>query len=276
MYDLSGKVAIVTGAGGEHTLGRAIAGRLAREGAAIVVNDIVERREGTAGWSGLPDIVGEIESNGGEALSVVADVSDSSHVETMVRRTLERFDRIDILVNSAGALAGTDRKLVVELEEDAWDLVQNVNVRGTFLCSRAVARRLIAQDQGGRIINISSTAGKVGVARYAAYCASKFAIRGFTQALAQELGQYGITVNAVCPGLTETGRLDDMAAALAPDGVSPADFRGEMIQNAIRRTPLGRLGQPSDVAGTVAFLSSAEAGFLTGLSVNVAGGCTMD
>ncbi len=276
MYDLSGKVALVTGASGERGLGRAIALRLAEEGADVVVNDIVAQREGSVGWGGLPDVVREIEALGRQALSIVADVSDSKQVDDMVRQALERFAQIDILVNNAGARAGRDRMPVVDLDEKAWDLVQRVNVKGTFLCCKAVARSMIDQGQGGKIINMSSVSGKKGSARYAAYCASKFAVRGFTQSLALELAPYRITVNALCPGLIETERVDDMAAALAPEGLSAEEYRQQMMTRVTSGTPLGRIGQVSDVAKIAAFLASSESDFITGLSVNVAGGSHMD
>lgn len=276
MYDLSGKVALVTGASGERGLGRAIALRLAEEGADVVVNDIVAQREGSVGWGGLPDVVREIEALGRQALSIVADVSDSKQVDDMVRQALERFAQIDILVNNAGARAGRDRMPVVDLDEKAWDLVQRVNVKGTFLCCKAVARSMIDRGQGGKIINMSSVSGKKGSARYAAYCASKFAVRGFTQSLALELAPYRITVNALCPGLIETERVDDMAAALAPEGLSAEEYRQQMMTRVTSGTPLGRIGQVSDVAKIAAFLASSESDFITGLSVNVAGGSHMD
>ena len=276
MYDLSGKVALVTGASGERGLGRAIALRLAEEGADVVVNDIVAQREGSVGWGGLPDVVREIEALGRQALSLVADVSDSKQVDDMVRQALERFAQIDILVNNAGARAGRDRMPVVDLDEKAWDLVQRVNVKGTFLCCKAVARSMIDRGQGGKIINMSSVSGKKGSARYAAYCASKFAVRGFTQSLALELAPYRITVNALCPGLIETERVDDMAAALAPEGLSAEEYRQQMMTRVTSGTPLGRIGQVSDVAKIAAFLASSESDFITGLSVNVAGGSHMD
>ena len=137
MYDLSGKVAVVTGAGGRHGIGRAIALRLAQEGADVVVTDIDRGPEGIrpedrqAGWQGLPSVVGEIESLGRQALGLLSDVSDSAQVADMVRRTLERFGQIDILVNNAGSRPGRDRVPVVDLEEDAFDEVMRVNVRGT-------------------------------------------------------------------------------------------------------------------------------------------------
>ena len=183
MYDLNGKVALVTGAGGERGLGRAIAVRLAEEGADVIVNDLSAQTPGTTGWGGLPAVVQEIETLGRRGLDIFADVSNSSQVDEMVRQALREFGRIDILVNNAAAPAGRDRVPVVELEEDAWEQVQRVNVKGTFLCCRAVARTMTDRGKGGKIINISSTAGQTGYARYAAYCASKLAIRGFTQAL---------------------------------------------------------------------------------------------
>jgi NAD(P)-dependent dehydrogenase (short-subunit alcohol dehydrogenase family) len=209
-------------------------------------------------------------------LSLVADVSNAEQVDEMVAQTLDTFGQVDILVNNAGALAGRDRVPVVELEEDAWDYVQNVNVKGTFLCCRAVARAMIERGQGGKIINISSTAGKRGVARYAAYCASKFAVRGFTQALALELAPYHINVNAICPGLTDTERVAEIAAALAPAGVSAEAQRQLMIEQATSATPWGRIGQADDMARTAAFLASAESEYLTGVSITVAGGSYMD
>jgi NAD(P)-dependent dehydrogenase (short-subunit alcohol dehydrogenase family) len=275
VYDLNGKVALVTGAGGKQGLGRAIALRLAKEGADVVVNDIVARHTGSPDWAGLPDVVREIEALGQRSVAIVADVSDAQQVEAMVQQVLEQFGRIDVLVNNAGAPAGRDRVPVIELEADAWDLVQRVNVRGTFLCCRAVAREMIAQGQGGKIINMSSIAGKQGMARFAAYCASKFAIRGFTQALAMELAPHQINVNAICPSLIATERLGDMAAALAPEGTSIEAYRMQMLADATAGTPIGRMGQPADVAQVAAFFASDQSDFLTGVSISVAGGSCM-
>ena len=273
MYDLGGKVALVTGAAGKDGLGRAIALRLAQAGASLAVNDLEQARSQRGR---LDDVVAAIQALGQSALPVYADVTIAEQVERMVAATIERFGRIDILVNNAGAPAGKDRVPVVDLTESAWDLVQNVNVKGVFLCSRAVARALIAQGQGGKIINISSQSGKQGVPRYAAYCASKFAVCGFTQSLAHELGAYGIHVNAICPGLLATERIDDMAAALAPAGFSAAEQRQAMIESAINNTPLGRMALTSDIANMAAFLASDQSDFLTGLSLSVTGGASMD
>ena len=166
MYNLEGKVALVTGAGGQRGMGRAIATRLAQEGADVVVNDIAANpysdRASDSGseWGGIAQVVEEIEATGRQAISVMADVSDSTQVQQMVRRALAHFGHIDILVNNAGSRPGPDRVPVVDLEESAFDEVQRINVKGTFLCSQAVAREMVRRGQGGKIIIISSVAGK--------------------------------------------------------------------------------------------------------------------
>ena len=282
MYDLNGKVAIVTGAGGRHGIGRAIALRLAQEGADVVVTDIqrsldhMRPADRQAGWRGLPSVVEEIEALGRQGLGLYSDVSDSAQVTDMVGRTLEQFGRIDILVNNAGSQPGPDRVLVVDLEESAFDEVMRVNVRGTYLCSKAVAQHMIGRGGGGKIIVISSGAGKRGRARFAAYCASKFALIGFTQSRAQELGEHKINVNAICPGLVDTERTDFIAAALAPEGQSAEEHRVLMIRERSEAIPLGRVAAGEDIARTAAFLASSESDYLTGLSISVAGGSEMN
>ena len=282
MYDLTGKVAVVTGAGGRHGIGRAIALRLAQEGADVVVTDIqagleaIRPEDRQAGWEGLPSVVGEIESLGRQSLGLTSDVSDSAQVAGMVERTLEQFGKIDILVNNAGSRPGRDRMPVVDLDEDAFDEVMRVNVRGTYLCSKAVARHMIQREGGGKIIIISSGAGKRGRARFAAYCASKFALIGFTQSLAQELGPQGINVNAICPGLVDTERIDFSAAALAPQGESTEEYRAMMIRERETTVPMGRVAVADDIARVAAFLASSESDYLTGLSISVNGGTEMN
>ena len=275
MYNLQGKVALVTGAGGEKGIGRAIAMRLAQEGANVIVNDIHAGSTTADGWGGMAQVVREIEALGRRSLGLVADVGDASQVQTMVDQALAHFGQIDILVNNAGARAGQDRVPVVELEEEDWDRVQRINSKGVFLCCRAVARAMIAAGRGGKIINISSTAGKIGVARYAAYCASKFAVIGLTQSLAHELAPHAINVNAICPSLIASERLDDLAAALAPANMSQEEHRTLMVQRAANLSPLGRMAEVDDIAAMAAFLASNEAAYLTGLSISVAGGAQM-
>lgn len=275
MYDLSGKVAVVTGAGGRRGIGRAIATRLAREGADVVVTDIMKPPhpdDAANDWRGIDSVVAEIEGMGRRALGLYSDVTQVDQVREMVERTVNTLGKIDIFVANAGSQPGADRKLLVELEEDAFDLVQRVNVKGTFLCLREVARHMIARGGPGKIITMSSRAGKQGTARYAAYCASKFAVIGMTQALALELGEYKINVNAICPGLVDTERVYFMADALRPDDMSVDDYRQSMLEDRARITPLGRAAVAEDIANTAAFLASDQSDYLTGLSISVSGG----
>ncbi len=169
MYDLSGKVAIVTGAGGRRGIGRAIATRLAKEGADVVVTDVPRDpipEDESFGFKHLDSVVSEIEAMGRRSLGLFSDVSDASQVEEMVQRTLHSFGKIDILVCNAGSQPGGDRRLLVDLQEDAFDLVQRVNVKGTFLCCREVCRHMIERGGPGKIVIMSSRAGKQGNARY--------------------------------------------------------------------------------------------------------------
>jgi NAD(P)-dependent dehydrogenase (short-subunit alcohol dehydrogenase family) len=278
MYNLNGKVALVTGAGGKNGIGRAIATRLAKEGADVAVNDITEHPYAAdqADWQGLPDVVREIEAMGQSAISVVADVANAKQVREMVDQTVAHFGKIDILVNNAGTIAGKDRVPVVDLAEEDWDRVQRVNVKGVFLCSQAVARHLIAQGTGGKIINMSSVTGKRGSARFAAYSASKFAVIGFTQSLAHELAPYQVNVNAICPGLVDTERIGHLASVLMPDNLSADEQLSEYARRSEAAVPFGRLAEGADVAKMAAFLASDEAAYLTGVSITVSGGSVMD
>ncbi len=277
MYKLEGKVALVTGAGGEHGIGRAIAARLAAEGADLVINDVVENpyAGNPSGWQGLPSLVRQIEGLGRQVLSVVADVSVAAQVEVMVQQAVARFGHLDILVANAGSRPGRDRVEVVDLEEEDWDLVQRVNGKGVFLSCRAVARQLIAQGQGGKIITLSSSAGKEGYARFGAYCFSKFGVIGLTQCLALELAPHHINVNAICPDTVDTERTAYIAAMLAPEGTKGEEYHREMVRQKAELIPLGRVATTEDIARTAAFLASAESDFLTGLAISVSGGLVM-
>jgi NAD(P)-dependent dehydrogenase (short-subunit alcohol dehydrogenase family) len=277
MYNLSGKVALVTGVGGENGIGRAIATRIAEEGADVVVNDVTHspHSDRNSDWGGLPQVVTEIRALGRRSIGIAADVSHADQVENMARKGIEEFGRIDILVNNAGAPAGPDRVPVTELDEAIWDRVQHVNVKGTFLCCRAIAQHMIDRGEGGKIINMSSRLGKRGEARHAAYCASKFAIIGFTQSLAMELATHHINVNALCPGMVDTERIDTIATAIVPGTSSGAEKRKTMLDKVASDVPLGRIAQGADVARTAAFLASSESGYLTGLAISVTGGLEM-
>ena len=282
MYNLNGKVALVTGAGGEHGIGRAIATRLAKEGADVIVSDVVSNPYDyvSSDWEGAPSVVREIEALGRQAAAILADVSDAGQVDALVNEGVERFGHIDIFVCNAGSRPGPDRVPVVELEEEAWDTVHRINLKGTFLCCRAVARHMINRGGGGKIITMSSVSGKSGSARFAAYAASKFGVIGFTQALAQELAPYHINVNAICPGVVDTERWSYIAAALSSENISGEEWRAsgrhdEAMRQRDARVPLGRVAVGEDVANTAAFLASSESDYLTGLAINVAGGLAM-
>ena len=277
MYDLSGKVALVTGAGGEHGFGRAIANRLAKEGADVAVNDVSINPYSTKAnsWSGLEDVVTEIKAKGKNSIALVGDVSDSAQVDEMVQETIDHFGKIDILINNAGSRPGPDRVLLVDLTEEAFDEVQRINVKGTFLCTRAVARHMVQRQGPGKIVNISSTAGKRGLPRYAAYTASKFALVGFTQSVAHELGEYKINVNAICPGLAETERVIHIANAVKPEGTDTDLHLRKMIEQRATVNPLGRITETEDIAKKAAFHCSEEANYLTGLALSVSGGDVM-
>ena len=278
MGRLEGKIAMVTGAGGEHGLGRAIARRFADEGADLVLVDVAPTGLRVAampptGWRGIDAVAEEIRKVGRRALTAIADVRSAPQIATVVTRALQEFGRIDVLVNNAGAPGNLDRTLVVDLTEDAWDTVIDTNLKGTFVVSQAVARTMLDRGIRGRIINMSSQWGKKGGARRAAYCASKFGIIGFTQSLAQELASSGITVNAICPSAVETERLDHMG--LRADGTFDAKQREERIKQTGVATPVGRIAKPADVAEVAAFLAGDAAEYITGQSINVTGGGVM-
>ena len=278
MYDLSGKVAIVTGAGGRRGIGRAIATRLASEGADVVVTDIARPpipEDEALGWKGIDSVVAEIEGMGRGALGLLSDVSDVGQVREMVERTLGRFGKIDILVCNAGSQPGGDRRLLVDMEEDAFDLVQRVNVKGTFLCLREVCRHMVDRGGPGKIVIMSSRAGKQGNPRYSAYCASKFALIGITESLAHEMAPYKVNVNAICPGLVDTERVYYMADALRPEDVGVEEYRERMLSDRANVVPLGRPAVATDIANAAAFLCSAESDYMTGLSISVSGGYGM-
>jgi len=244
--ELQGKVAIVTGAG--RGIGRAIAKRFAQEGAKVVVNYSRSEKEASS-------LAEEIKKQGGEALLVKADVSKAPEVKEMVKKTLDRFGRVDVLVNNAGTLIPA---AFLDSTEEMWDKTMDVNLKGTYLCCKEVAPIMLNQ-KSGKIVNIASVCG---LAQRTAlgntlYVVSKTGVIGLTRSLAVNLGPT-INVNAIAPGVIDT----DMVAFFTPE-------RKNMI---IEETPLKRIGRPEEIASAALFLASGESDYMTGEVITVAGG----
>jgi NAD(P)-dependent dehydrogenase (short-subunit alcohol dehydrogenase family) len=279
MGRLSGKVALVTGCGGERGVGRAIARRLAADGADLVLTDVaptgtrVVASKPQTQWGGLEAVATDIRASGLRAVTALLDIRSSRQIDSVLAEALDTYGRIDILVNNAAAPPGADRVPVIELSEEAWDVVLDVNLKGTFLVSKAVATQMVRQKIRGRVINIASDKAKTGSANLAAYCVSKFGLVGFTQALAMELAPAGITVNAICPGGIDTERVDYLGRR--EDGSYDEARRVDRIKQLASLVPLGRLTTPEDVAELAAFLASDAAAYITGQAINVSGGTIM-
>lgn len=252
MYNLEGSVALVTGGGAG--IGRAIALRLAEEGSAVAVLDRDLR--------GAEATVADVRTRGVKAVAVQCDVSDRADVERGAGEVARSLGDVHILVNNAGIIRLAP--LLAMAPED-WHTTFRVNVDGMFHCCQVVGPQMVTRGEG-RIINIASWFGKIGRPFCGAYCASKFAVIGFTQTLALELARHGVTVNAVCPGLVTNTALRDYSDEVSKQYGLPT---GKEREGSI---PLGRLAQPEDVARTVAFLASGEARYMTGQAINVTGG----
>jgi len=249
MMKLKGKVALVTGAG--RGIGKATAILLAKEGANVVVNDV--------DLQSAKETADDIRAVGCEALLVEADVSDRTEVVKMVETVIKNFTKIDILVNNAGIFSSVP---LIDMTEDEWNKIMDVNLKGAFLCSQAVMKFMIEQ-RSGRIVNIASLAGKVGgIYAGAHYAASKAGVICLTKSLAKQLAQYNINVNAVAPALIETDMMKDW-----PEQVK---------ETLLRQIPLGRFGTPDEVAETVLFLVSEGANYITGATIDINGGLLMD
>ncbi|MGG6239106.1 3-oxoacyl-[acyl-carrier-protein] reductase [Nodosilinea sp. AN01ver1] len=244
---LEGQVAVVTGA--SRGIGRAVAIALAAAGAQVVVN--YARSSAAA-----DEVVAEIAKGGGSAVAIQADVSKADQVDALIAGTLEKFGRVDILVNNAGITRDT---LLLRMKPEDWQAVIDLNLTGVFLCTRAVAKIMLKQ-RSGRIINIASVAGQMGNPGQANYSAAKAGVIGFTKTVAKELASRGVTANAVAPGFIET------------------DMTGELnnTEDILKFIPLGRFGQPEDIAGMVRFLAAdPAAAYITGQVFNVDGGMVM-
>ena len=247
--ELAGQVAIVTGAA--RAIGRAIAETLAAHGATVVSVDLLPADE----------TIAAIEERGGSALQIVGDVTDESSVASTVETVLERFGRVDVLVNNAGLFAGIERRPFWEIPLEEWEHVLDVNVRSVFLCSRAVATPM-RNAGSGRIVNIASNVITFGMANLMHYVASKAAVVGMTRSMARELGPSGIAVNAVAPGLVTT----EITVETVPEEYRRLVAQGQCLQVAIL---------PSDIAAAVAYLAGPTARMVSGQTLLVNGGATM-
>jgi len=248
MRKLEGKVAVVTGA--SRGIGRAIALKLAEEGAKVVVNY-------SGSQAKAEEVVAMIQENGGEAIAVQASVSQTEEVTALMDAAVKTYGSLDILVNNAGI---TRDNLIMRMKEDEWGDVLNTNLKGVFLCTKAVTRQMMKQ-RAGRIINISSIVGVAGNAGQANYVAAKAGVIGLTKTTAKELASRNILVNAIAPGFIETEMTEQL----------PEDIK----QGMLTQIPLAKLGQPEDIAKAVAFLASEDANYMTGQTLHIDGGMVM-
>lgn len=242
------QVAIITG--GARGIGKCFATRFAKEGAKVVIADILD----------ASDSIGMIKNMGGEGLALEVDVSNGKSVLKMARQVTKRFGRIDILINNAAILADITRKPFHEITEEEWDRVMSVNVKGMFLCAKAVFPQMKKQGRG-KIINLCSSTIFKGVTHFIHYVSSKGAVAAFTRSLAREVGEYGINVNAIAPGFTLSEILED----------SPEEYKSSRLtERSIKRDE-----RPEDLEGTAVFLASHDSDFITGQTIVVDGGAIM-
>jgi len=266
------RVALITGCGKRDGMGQAIARRLSASGVAVVVTDVAasgvanagqETWPGTSGWGGVAALASELESDGGRALAVLGDIADPADAERMVAEAIAFGGRLDILVNNAAAPQGPDRGDILEVPIEVFDRVIEVNLRGTYLMSRAAIPAMRSQ-RFGRIVNIASMAGVDKLPHSTAYSASKAGVLGLTRALSMDVGGWGITVNAICPGIVWTSR--------GLLGVADPSEEQAMRDRRAAAIAVDRVGEVDDIAAAVAYLASDDAGYVTGQTLPVDGG----
>lgn len=262
---LENKVAVITGAGRMRGIGRAISLELAKAGCDIVITGSgrppqdYPDDEQAAGWRDIESVAQEVRAMGRRALPVLSNVADYESVELLAEQVIKNFGRVDFVINNAGAPRAGDRLPVVDVVPSVWCNVINVNLNGSFYMSQIFGKKLIEQGEGGAIINISSIGGKLMAANTAAYAASKAGLHALTAAMSGEVGQYGIRVNAICPGIVSTSRLDDL----------PTDQWKSIIDSYI---PLKRAGKPAEIASMVTYLCSEQGEWISGQFYSVDGG----
>jgi 3-oxoacyl-[acyl-carrier protein] reductase len=262
-------VALVTGAGRLRGIGRATALALAELGADIAVTgtgrdpEKYPPDEKAVGWCDIESTAAQVRECGRRSLPLVANVVRSPDVKRTVAAVLQEFGRVDFLINNSAFARGADRVPLIELSEELWHQVLEIKLTGSFLMSKEVLPSMIHQGQGGAIINVSSIAGKRGFPNTTAYCTSNFGIQGFTQALAMEVAPHQIRVNAVCPGIIDTARMDVVG-------------RGDAWNKSIEQmVPLRRAGTDEEIGKFIAYLCTPDASYITGQSLNIDGGAVM-
>ncbi|MDP6452452.1 MAG: SDR family oxidoreductase [SAR202 cluster bacterium] len=269
MPELDGKVAIVTGAGRLRGIGRAAAAAYARLGADVVVTGTgrdpatFPDDEKAVNWRDVESTADEVRALGRRALTLTVDVSNQEQVQNMIDATVAEFGRVDMLVNNAAFARGADRVPVADLSAELFNLVVDIKVGGTFYCTKAFMDQITKQGEGGKIVNISSSAGKRGSANTLAYNAANFAVVGMTQSMAREFGPMGVNVNCVCPGAVDTHRMDDLG-------------RGDTWSNMASNTPIGRNGTDEEIGDFIAYLCTEAASWIQGQSINLNGGTIME
>ena len=282
MYNLSGKVAIVTGSGRPHGLGQGIAKRLAKEGADVVVVDICKPYEvyegevpevGRGTWEELLERKKEIEALGVRSLAVKCDATDEQDVDAMVAAVVKDFGHIDILCNNIGGGHPRAGGPLLEVNSWGWDQGMAVNFKTAHLCSRAVAKQMIAQGKGGKIVSTASQAGVKPFPMLGMYCSAKAALVMYTKVLALELAPYKINVNVIGPGTIETDMLKEAFSSMAKKYIGIT--YEQIIEQTLPTIPLGRLQTPEDVANIAVWLVSPEADYITGVYVLTTGGQTI-
>jgi NAD(P)-dependent dehydrogenase (short-subunit alcohol dehydrogenase family) len=278
MNILKDKVCLVTGAGSTRGMGHAISIRFASEGASVVVVDREMAPKsiwpGEENWRGLEAVVEEIKAAGGEGLAIVGDISSSKDVDTIVAKTMEKFGKIDIFVQCVG-IRGPIATPIVELDEEVWRKIIDVNLTGPFLIGKAVAKTMIAQPEGKKIIFISSLAGSRGYVGSAAYCASKHGVIGLAKTLALELAPHKINVNIISPGAFETNLRDESIAERAKaQGITVAELLEKQAEGPQMgpQIPLGRMGRTDDIADLIMFLVTDQSSYITAQEIRISGG----
>lgn len=280
MKKLEGMVALVTGAARKRGIGRAIALRLAEDGADVAVTAIARdpsqfpAHEREEGWLGTESVVEEIRAMGRRAIAIDLDVTSDEQVADAIARTTADLGDLTGLVNNAGIASEAAAASIADMDDALWHSTVDINLNGVYRVSRAGVRAMLAHGRQSAVVNISSLAGRFGFANYGGYCASKFGVIGLTQQLATEVASRNIRVNCICPGSIDTDMLDGtMSRKAKVAGMELADYKASYNQTII---PMGRRGLPSEQASVASFLLGPDASYVTGQTINVCGGYRMD